>query len=477
MKKIILVLLFFPFLIFGQGNNEPKIYLDEVADGFTLPVDITHANDSRLFVVEKVGRIKIMYPDFSVEATPFLDIRSKVKSGPSEMGLLGLAFHPDFVQNGYFFVNYTNQNDESVLSRFRLDQSNVNLADPASETVLLTLSQPYNNHNGGDMAFGPDGYLYFSLGDGGSSGDPGNRSQDGQTLLGKILRLSINEVDTLIGTTYTIPTDNPFVNDADIADEIWSLGLRNPWRFSFDKQTGDMWIGDVGQGRFEEINFEPANTPGVNYGWRCFEGLNDFKANDCAGPSNTYVDPVFSYDHFDLLGSSITGGFVYRGSTYPNFQGYYIFGDYTSGNLWTLNQDMSGNFQSKFLGKRVDGGQLSSFGEDFQGEIYLTAYNQGKIFQIKDSSQIATSLSPKVGQASLSARYSRAKEKITLRLSEGLFQAPQLGMFTLNGQQVQAPLRTSPYKLEVATQGLPTGLYLLKLDMDGKQWVRKIWLR
>ncbi len=300
----------FIFYLFSFPLSAQDIMLEQVGSGFSIPVDIKHApDDDRLYIVEKGGKIRIMDLAGNVLPIPFLDIDPIVNSGANERGLLGLAFHPDYVSNGHFFVNYTGNDGDTRISRFTRMAFDPNMADANSELVLLVVDQPFSNHNAGDLAFGPDGYLYVGMGDGGSGGDPGNRSQNPKELFGKMLRL---DVDGAI--PYGIPADNPFAQSADTFPEIWALGLSNPWRISFDRMTGDLWIGDVGQDKWEEVDMEPAGSPGgLNYGWRCYEGFAPYNTNGC-GPANSYVPPIQVYANTNAVGCSITGGYVYRGS-------------------------------------------------------------------------------------------------------------------------------------------------------------------
>ena len=363
-----------------DGNAQLKIGLEEYASGFTKPVDISHSYDSRLFITEQRGVIKII-DSGNVFTTPFLDIQSRVKSSGNEQGLLGLAFHPDYNNNGYFFVNYTGTGDSTHVSRFSLSAADINVADPNSEIKILSIAQPYSNHNGGELKFGPDGYLYIGMGDGGSGGDPQDRAQDSTTLLGKMLRIDIDN-----GLPYTIPPSNPFVGVPGILEEIWAIGLRNPWRFSFDKTTGDLWIGDVGQNQWEEIDFQASSSAGgENYGWRCFEGLSPYNSTGCLGASN-YDDPIHNYANTGFSGDcSVTGGHVYRGSLYPNLTGYYFYADYCSDKIWTLH-DSSGLWVNDFHGV-FGNNSWSTFGEDVFGEVFVAGLTSGKIFRIIDSSQ------------------------------------------------------------------------------------------
>lgn len=375
-------------LLLGSISLSAQIdlQLDLISDAFSAVVDITHAGDDRLFIVEQVGRIQIIQADGEVNASPFLDIDTKVGSG-GERGLLGLAFHPSYDENGYFFVNYTNNDGNTVLARYQVSANDPELADSQSETILLTIIQPYDNHNGGALKFGPDGYLYISSGDGGDGGDPLDLGQDTSTPLGKILRIDVNngpgtDPDYTLGDNYTVPASNPLADGpGGNLDEIWALGLRNPWRFSFDRLTGDMWIGDVGQGQLEEIDFEAAGSPGgLNYGWRCYEGSQAYNTTDC-GPASSYTFPVYEYNHD--LGCSINGGFVYRGTEYPLLQGLYLYSDYCSGRIWGL-QEIDGEWVNDQL-LMVPASQFVTMGEDAQGELYLGNL-KGEVFQITDRS-------------------------------------------------------------------------------------------
>lgn len=357
-------------------SAQVAVELVEFADGFTRPVSMTHAGDSRLFIVEKRGTIRIVEENGNVRPGFFLDIRDRVDDSASEKGLLGLAFHPDYVQNGFFYVNYTNANG-TVVARFSVDAQNPDLAIASSEFVLLTQSQPFNNHNAGDIHFGPDGYLYIGFGDGGSAGDPGNRAQNPMTWLGKMLRIDVNG-----GEPYLVPEDNPFVGDPAYLPEIWATGLRNPWRFSFDRVTGEMYIADVGQNIWEEINVQPAESPGGgNYGWRCYEGFEDFNFSNCS-ELTAFTEPVWVYPHSIENGCSITGGYVYRSETPGSpVNGRYIYTDFCSGQFWMLYRDFDGNWINESLGKFLEG-EFSAFGEDVHGELFVAALFQGKIFRV-----------------------------------------------------------------------------------------------
>ena len=386
-----LILLVFTLNPVAKSTNSNLNFLDLtisidsiVASGFSLPVQVTHSGDNsgRLFVVEQGGRIKIIQPDSSVST--FLDIHTRLTSG-GERGLLGLAFHPNYSTNGYFYVDYTDLNGDTTVSRFQVS-ADPNLALSTSEMVLFKVTQPYSNHNGGQLLFGPDGYLYISLGDGGSGGDPLNNGQNLSTPLGKILRIDVNQ-----GNPYSIPTDNPFygVNNAD--ERIWVWGLRNPWRFSFDRLTGDLLIGDVGQNLWEEIDFQVSTSAGgENFGWRCMEGNHVYSTAppcDSASYLSTLIPPITEYSH--TVGHSVTGGFVYRGENYPAFSGTYFFADYVDGVIFSLQNSGTGWVQTQEL----DTGLLiSSFGEDQNGELYVVDYGGGNIRRLIDPTVPAPNL-------------------------------------------------------------------------------------
>ncbi|MHC1781931.1 MAG: sorbosone dehydrogenase family protein, partial [Anaerolineaceae bacterium] len=335
-------------------------------------VDLAAPTDGsgRLFVVEQTGRIQILI-DGQVQAEPFLDISDRISIGGSEQGLLGLALHPNYIANGFFFVNYTDVNGNTVIARYRVSD-NPDKADPASELVLLNVDQPYENHNGGAVRFGPDGYLYLGLGDGGSGGDPQGNGQNPNTLLGKILRIDVNQADG-----YSIPPGNLYPN-GEGRPEIYATGLRNPWRFSFDPFNGDLYIADVGQNLWEEIDILPAAPNNSrNYGWNFFEGAHEYASLPAEGME--FIPPVWEYDHSQ--GCSVTGGVVYNGQTLPAWKGVYIFADYCSGLVWGLLKTPEG-FQSALLYQT--GAAVSSFGEDADGEVYLLDLN-GRIYRLEPS--------------------------------------------------------------------------------------------
>lgn len=376
----------------------PDITLTQTVSGLSQPLHVAHAGDGsgRLFVVEKAGVIRIVQGG-AVLPTHFLSITHRVGSSGGEQGLLSVAFPPDYASKGYLYVNYTDVNGDTVVSRFYIT-ADPDVADPASEQIILTIDQPYTNHNGGQLAFGPDGYLYIGMGDGGSGGDPDGNGQDPATLLGAILRIDVEPAPPVApvftpthwiylplvlsqngngGLPYDIPPTNPFTQTAGYRAEIWAWGLRNPWRFSFDRETGDLYIGDVGQNNYEEINFQPADSGGgENYGWAIMEGNHCYPSGPCN--ETGLVLPVAEYDH--SLGCSVTGGVVYRGTT-SALQGIYFFGDYCSGRIWGLAQE-AGTWSTQILA--TTGLAISSFGEDEAGNVYLTDFWNGAVYQIDE---------------------------------------------------------------------------------------------
>jgi glucose/arabinose dehydrogenase len=333
----------------------------QVAGDFRRPLALTHANDERIFVVEQEGVIWILKNGERL-TEPFLDLRQRVNDRSSEQGLLGLAFHPDYISNGYFFVNYTGSNGETRISQFSRSED-PNRADVNTEKLLLTIDQPYGNHNGGSIIFGPDGNLYIGTGDGGSGGDPLGNGQNLETLLGKILRLDIDTAQP-----YAIPTDNPFVQGGGLP-ETWAYGLRNPWRITFDTVSGDLYIADVGQNQWEEINYQPASSfGGENYGWNLREGAHTYTDGEA-----DWEDPVAEYSHD--IGCSVTGGEVVRDPRMPAWAGLYLYGDYCSGRIWGLLRAEDGAWQSQLLYE--SNFTISAFGQDSEGRIYLVDYHGG----------------------------------------------------------------------------------------------------
>ena len=400
MKKIILLII--PFILFAEERNLSSVL---IADGYKKPVFITsYPNNAKLlYIVEQAGLIKIIN-DGKKLSRPFFDINKRVVNPNrpgDERGLLGFAFHPNHTNNGKFYINYMDNDGNTIISEF---STNSELrADHKSERIILKLKQPYGNHNGGDIQFGPDGYLYISIGDGGKAGDPLNAGQDLSSLFGKIIRIDIEQ------KPYGIPKSNPFFGQKGKREEIWAWGLRNVWRFSFDKQTGDKYLADVGQNKWEEVNFEPASSKGgLNYGWRIMEANHCYDPKENC-PTEGLIKPIIEYPNdanhpafafriieelsfseTDVEGCSVTGGYVYRGQKIKSMQGQYIFGDYCSGNIWTLKvvNGKAINFKNRTEEINIGGGEfttyISSFGQDSDGEIYIIDYNGG-IYKLIES--------------------------------------------------------------------------------------------
>jgi glucose/arabinose dehydrogenase len=366
---------------------------ERVATGLSRPLYVTHTDEAdtgRLFIVQQRGLILILDLETGqVLPDPFLDLSALVSPSGNERGLLGLAFHPDYASNGLFYVNFTSRsNGATVVAEFSVDPDDPNVADPGSFRQLLTFSQPFSNHNGGWIGFGPDGYLYIASGDGGSSNDPGNRAQTiTDMLLGKMLRIDVDGDDFPDDDerNYAVPPSNPFVGGAG-DDEIWAFGLRNPWRSSFDRATGDLYIADVGQSAREEVNFQPAGSPGgENYGWRCMEGTRCTGLSGCTCNDTALTMPIHEYSHD--FGCSITGGYVYRGAEAPHLRGTYFFADFCSSEIWSFRFD--GQDKTDFQNRTAelaprDGGainSIASFGEDARGELYIVDLG-GSVFRV-----------------------------------------------------------------------------------------------
>ena len=440
---------------------------------FNRPVDLQAApgDARRLFVVEQAGVIRVFENTSSVTSSRiFLDIRDRVDDSSTEMGLLGLAFHPDFRQNGYFYVNYTAGGPRrTVIARFQVSPTDSNQADPDSEFILLSFNQPYGNHNGGQLVFGPDGYLYIATGDGGSGGDPQGNAQNRKNLLGNILRIDVNQ--TSGNLNYAIPADNPFVgNNQGYREEIYAYGLRNPWRFSFDPETGWLWCADVGQNRLEEINLI---KKGGNYGWNIMEGSECFNSTDC---DRTGLElPIWEYDH-SRGDRSITGGFVYRGSRVPELVGAYIYGDFVSGRIWALRYDGQNEPQNELL---LDTNlYISSFGIDARQELYICAFD-GYIYRFK-----ATVTGVQNGTSNLPREHRlignfpnpfNPETEIVFQLAQDA--EARIEIWNLMGQRlatlVEGFMSAGTHRVrwhgqDARNHPLPSGIYLYRLVVNGK---------
>lgn len=468
MKKIIYLIL----LIFScQFGNTQMINLEQYVTGLSAPTDIAHAGDERLFVVERRGKVRIIDKDGVLLSTPFIDIDNMVSNanGQDERGMLGIAFHPDYENNGFFYLNHTDNDDHTNVVRYTVDPSDPNIADPNSRELIIKIEQPYWNHNGGGIKFGPDGYLYIGMGDGGAGDDPQNYGQNKQSLLGKMLRINVDN-----GLPYTIPEDNPFVGDDTTLDEIWSIGMRNPWRFSFDKQTGDLWIGDVGQGKFEEVDYEPAgDAGGNNYGWRCYEGT-DFTFNSSMADCNEdYVAPIYEIAHQGFSGPcSLTGGFVYRGNTYTDLQGHYICADYCTGEFFTVAPDANGNWEGKEVATLNFG--ISTFGEDIYGELYAATLTQGRIYKVIGGVVNATDIIEEIDELSISPNPVSTTTTLGLESNESI--SVDLIIIDLNGAEIlsKTAIVNGSFNTQIDLTDYPSGTYILSLNTDKGMITRRI---
>lgn len=428
-------------------SNAQTIALQSFATGFNSPVNMANAGDSRMFVVEKDGIIKIVSATGVVSATPFLNISSIITTD-SERGLLGLAFHPNYATNGYFFINYTNLSGNTVIARYSVNSTNPNIANTTG-TILMTIAQPYSNHNGGCIKFGPDGYLYIGMGDGGSGGDPGNRAQNINENLGKMLRIDVNST---VAPYYTSPPTNPFVGVAG-NDEIWAYGMRNPWKFSFNRLNGDLWIADVGQSSIEEIDkvVSPLPNTGLNFGWRCYEGNSTYNTTGCAASSTM----TFPFTQYSRSGGacSVTGGYFYTGTTYPNFQNKYFFTDYCDDKIRTVNSAGVITSTASFADNN-----FVTFGEDINGELYVAGITSGTVFKIIDSS-LNTSEFEKNGYSLFP---NPAKNHFSIKSNSDNL-ATQLDVFDLSGKLLISKKLTTNPENKIDTTSLSKGIYLLTI--------------
>jgi glucose/arabinose dehydrogenase len=441
-------------------GNSQIISLTQFATGFSNPVEITHAGDSRLFVVQQGGLIKILNANGTTNATPFLNLSSIISTG-GERGLLGLAFHPNYASNGYFFVNYTNTAGNTVIARYSVS-ANPNVANTTG-TILMTIAQPFTNHNGGTIKFGADGYLYIGMGDGGSGGDPGNRSQNILDNLGKMLRIDVN---SSAAPFYTNPATNPYIGIAG-NDEIWAIGLRNPWKFSFNRLNGDLWIADVGQNAIEEVNkiSSPLPNSGINFGWRCYEGNSNYNTTGCA-PSSTMTFPFVQYSRSGGA-CSVTGGYVYTGTLYPNFQNKYFFTDYCDDKIRMINSAGTITTTSAFSGNN-----FATFGEDVSGELYVAGITSGIIFKIQDAS--FGTLDYEINEFSLFPN--PAKNSISIKLSNDNL-ATKIAIFDLTGKLLLSQKLENNPENTISIASLTKGIYMVSVETEnGVSYSKKLMI-
>jgi glucose/arabinose dehydrogenase len=452
-------LLSFGLLIVSFFVQAQTIALQSFATGFSEPLEITHAGDSRLFVVQKGGLIRIVNANGSVNATPFLDLSTLVSTN-SERGLLGLAFHPNYATNGFFFVNYSNTAGNTVIAKYSVS-ANANIANTTG-TILMTINQPYSNHNGGSIKFGSDGYLYIAMGDGGSSGDPQGYSQNlsltninvvsnpSRIYLGKMLRIDVNT--TAPGLNYGFPSTNPYVNEAG-KQEIWAIGLRNPWKFSFNRLNGDLWIADVGQGSVEEIDkvVNPL-TAGLNFGWRCYEGNSTYNITGCASASTM----TFPFSQYARSGGacSVTGGYFYSGSMYPNFQNKYFFTDYCDDKIRMVNSAGVITTSTSFSNNN-----FATFGEDINGELYVAGISSGTIYKVIDSSLSSSDFE----NNGFTIFPNPAKELFTIKSSTANL-ATKTSIFDISGKLLFTKELSNNSENTIETTSLAKGIYLVSVE-------------
>ena len=456
------------FCLVAAAASAQQVQLTGIATGLSRPVDIQQPGDgsNRLFVLEQEGLVRVIQ-DGALDTLPVLDIRDRVtriNSSGDERGLLGLAFPPEFKTRQYFYLNYTDRSGNTTISRFHMTAPGANTASAASEKILLTINQPYTNHNGGQLQFGPDGYLYIGMGDGRSGNDPFGHSQSPRSLLGKMLRIDVESNPA----AYAIPPSNPFAGSLLTFPEIWASGLRNPWRFSFDRASGNLWIADVGQGRAEEIDLQPASSKGgENYGWNVMEGMQ------CrmAGCTPTGVRPIFEYTR-ESGDISITGGYVYRGTISPSLRGLYIFGDYVSGRIWALREE-SGTWARELL-IRPPNFRISTFGQDQAGEVYVANYSAGAIYRIDLSGPPRLTSSSVVNGASFATGLTPGSAASAFtsgaKLTPGIVAASSLPLpSTLDGIQVLVNGTPAPLYAAANVNGLEQINFQAPFELSGSQ--------
>lgn len=473
MKKLIasVLFLFLASNVFTQVN-----FVNAFQNlSFSLPLFLTHSGDgtNRIFVVQQRGLIRVFPNDSNTtNVQTFLNVTDKASQSGSERGLLGLAFHPNYSSNRYFYVNYTRISDgATIVSRFTTQAGNPNKADSLSELILLTIAQPYSNHNGGMVMFGQDGFLYIGMGDGGAAGDPGNRAQNTNDLLGKILRIDVNNPSG--GNNYGIPAGNPFIGGGGLP-EIFAVGMRNPWRFSQDPVTGTIYCGDVGQDAWEEVD---TLAVGKNYGWRCYEGNAPYNTSGCQ-PIGTYTFPITEYQN---IGSdiSITGGYVYRGSRVPWLVGRYIYADYGSRKVWKLLLSGGVVSDNSIIGVSPQG--VPSFGVDQNNELYIVG-SSGIIYKFQDAVIGINGNSNELPNGfSLEQNYPNPFNPSTsISYNVGINSFINITIYDLTGKEISVLLNESKpvgrYSVEFNAANLPSGVYFYRMTVDGKSFEKKMVL-
>ena len=441
MNKFYFSILALGFFIYSQAQ---EFTLELFAQGFSAPVEIATAGDDRLFVVQQGGLIRILNSDGTINPTPFLNVTSIISTG-GERGLLGLAFAPDYDTTGRFYINYTNTSGDTVIARYTVSDD-PDVANPDGDP-LLTIEQPFGNHNGGCINFGPDGYLWISMGDGGSGGDPNNNGQNTASLLGKMLRIDVS------GEDYTIPDDNPVLSGS-FPNEVWAYGLRNAWKFSFDSETNDVWIADVGQNAIEEINKRASTEAGLNYGWRCYEGNNAFNTSGCDAPE-TMIFPIATYNHSGGR-CSITGGYVYRGEAYANLVGKYFFADYCSGQIGWVDEENNLEFLTD------TSSNFTTFGQDTSGQLYVGGSGQvfkivGETMGVNDQNLVNISIYPNPVSDHLNIMSNKSIDEISIYSAEGKL------IQTIEGNTTQINIST-----------YPSGVYLVNVYSGNVSKTQKI---
>jgi glucose/arabinose dehydrogenase len=465
-------------------NNLPQLGLEQFAQGFDAPMDIANCGDSRLFIAERLGKIWIVDSMGNKMDEPFLDMTDKVftlyPNDYDERGLLGFAFHPKYPDSPYVYVNYTGHDSNSHISRYTLNPNNPNKVLKHSKYDIIQVVQPkgedFSNHKGGCLKFGPDGYLYTGFGDGGSADDPMNNAQNPRILLGKMIRIDVDHPDIIKGKHYSTPADNPFVNVDKFKDEIWATGLRNPWRFSFDRKNGALWLADVGQNKWEEVNAVPGNSKGgKNFGWSCYEGTHNFKPDNCDANGTEYTFPIAEYKHSSDNCASITGGFVYRGSKFKKMEGKYFYVDYCTGRFSTvfkyndawLNLFLLESTQYAFV----------TFGDGHDGELYVADNVQGIIYHLVDSSSVQkTAAGDAVTNLQIKLYPNPNKGQFSVELNASENQTYRIYISSLFGKEMMSETRNAVKGYNLWTFNaaqLQKGVYMLHIQTGSGSVSRK----